>query len=390
MSGRPFLHIATLQDWATGARTGTYGARLDGPYLHLSTPEQVALPANDLFAGRSDLWLLVIDEARLPVPVRWEEGDPPSSDGTQFPHLYARLPVAAVIAVVPYEPGPDGTFVAPVGLPAADDLLARARALERYLALARATSVISLEPGFAVQHRDYPASYDHNRVVLPRLTTPTEAEDLCARGLAGLDHWQVTADGPADAAILTAFEAAGWEIATHAVMVATGSPDARTAEGSAVEEVGLDDLAQWRRDDWREVLAGMSDEVIEQLIDREVLTDQVARVIHLAVRDSSGRPVARADLRVVGATAQIEDVATHPASRGKGMATALMRTALRRADELGCDIVVLAADQDDWPLRFYERLGFQAIAAGHVLDRAPTPITRKGSATPADWRPATA
>lgn len=161
------------------------------------------------------------------------------------------------------------------------------------------------------------------------------------------------------------------------VMVVTPPPAARIADGIAVEEVTLEDLAQWRRDDWREALTGTSDDVIDQLIDREALTDVVARVIHLAVRDSCGRPVARADLRVVGATAQIEDVATDPTCRGNGLATALMHTAVARAGELGCDVVMLAADHDDWPRQFYERLGFEAIAVGHVLDRAPTPITRK-------------
>ena len=67
--------------------------------VHLACHEdQVAGPANALFAGHQDVWLLVIDQARLPVPVRWEVGDPPADDGSAFPHLYAPLPADAVVA----------------------------------------------------------------------------------------------------------------------------------------------------------------------------------------------------------------------------------------------------------------------------------------------------
>ena len=54
--------------------------------------------------------LLRIDEARLPAPPVWEAGDPPDPDGMLFPHLYGPIPVAAVVQVTDFRPGPDGTF----------------------------------------------------------------------------------------------------------------------------------------------------------------------------------------------------------------------------------------------------------------------------------------
>ncbi|WP_305782912.1 DUF952 domain-containing protein [Symbioplanes lichenis] len=112
------LHFCPRADWERAAETGTYRAEsLESQgFIHLSTPEQVAVPANLLARGRTDLVLLVLREELLPVPPVWEDGDPPDPSGTQFPHLYAPIPVAAVAAVHDWQPGPDGTFTAPTNL----------------------------------------------------------------------------------------------------------------------------------------------------------------------------------------------------------------------------------------------------------------------------------
>ena len=112
------LHICPEGEWAKAAALGTYEGDTFATqgYIHCSTAEQVHIPATLRFRGRTDLLLLMIDETRLPVPVTWEQGDPPAPDGRLFPHLYARLPVGAVVAAHEYRPGPDGTFAPPTGL----------------------------------------------------------------------------------------------------------------------------------------------------------------------------------------------------------------------------------------------------------------------------------
>lgn len=79
-------------------------------FIHLSTHDQVHLPANRLYAGRTDLVLLHIDRQKLDSPVLWEPGVPTDPESMRFPHLYGRLPTAAVTRVTRYEPGRDGSF----------------------------------------------------------------------------------------------------------------------------------------------------------------------------------------------------------------------------------------------------------------------------------------
>lgn len=109
------LHFCPAGDWEAAVPAGEYRApslETQG-FIHCSTPEQVHLPATLLARGRTDLVLLVLDESKLPVPVVWEDGDPPDPSGMQFPHLYAPIPVEAVSAVHPWKPGADGGFRPP-------------------------------------------------------------------------------------------------------------------------------------------------------------------------------------------------------------------------------------------------------------------------------------
>ena len=114
-------HLCGEQEWAHarirgGIRVAPSDWSDEAPFIHLSTLEQVHLPANRLFSGRTDLVLLHIDAAALDSPVRWEPGVPTDPESMLFPHLYGPLPATAVIKVTPYRPGSDGAF-APVAEP---------------------------------------------------------------------------------------------------------------------------------------------------------------------------------------------------------------------------------------------------------------------------------
>lgn len=106
------MHLCSTEEWTRAQACGELRPQslADAGFVHLSTPEQVHLPANRLYRGRTDLVLLHIDPARLASPVRWEPGVATDPHAMLFPHLYGPLPIGAVIGVTSYRPGLDGVF----------------------------------------------------------------------------------------------------------------------------------------------------------------------------------------------------------------------------------------------------------------------------------------
>jgi uncharacterized protein (DUF952 family) len=102
--------IVATEEWAkaqaAGVFTGAAIDRADG-FIHFSTAEQAPETAAKWFAGRSDLTLVAIDADALGDALRWE----PSRGGALFPHLYAGLPMSAVVWSRPLPLGSDGGHV---------------------------------------------------------------------------------------------------------------------------------------------------------------------------------------------------------------------------------------------------------------------------------------
>jgi uncharacterized protein (DUF952 family) len=78
-------------------------------FIHASTPEQYPAVARKHYRDRQDLVLLLVDEARVRVPVRYE-GRP---GGQQYPHIYGPLNCDAVLQVIPYTPDDEGNCPLP-------------------------------------------------------------------------------------------------------------------------------------------------------------------------------------------------------------------------------------------------------------------------------------
>ncbi|MGY1796631.1 GNAT family N-acetyltransferase [Geodermatophilus sp. SYSU D00525] len=366
------VHLCAPADWRAALSAGSLPPA-GAPFVHLSRPEQVHLPAARLFPGRRDLVLLVVDPARLTDPVVEEPGVATDPAGTRFPHLYGPLPTAAVVAVVPYRPP-----VPPV-LPAPDD--ARGRALAHGLSLRtrRAAEVRDVPGGVAVLDPRFAHSRDDNRLVLD---DPVDAATVArAAGEVAADAgWPARAAllrWPGAGAVAGELAAAGWEAGELLLMArpaTPGLPGAERAEVVAQEEVHPLWEAGWRRD-----LAGIPDldEVVAHLVGRESRNDRVVAVSDVVVREG-GRVVAAGQLRVDGATAAVESVMTEPAARGRGHADAVLARLLELAAGAGCDLVVLEADAGDWPRHWYARRGF-TVAGSTWEVSAPWPAQPGGA-----------
>jgi uncharacterized protein (DUF952 family) len=102
--------IVPTEEWAEAEAAGVFAGasvdRADG-FIHFSTAEQAAATAAKWCAGRDDLTLAAIDAEALGGNLRWE----PSRGGALFPHLYAVLPMSAVVWSRPLPLGPGGRHV---------------------------------------------------------------------------------------------------------------------------------------------------------------------------------------------------------------------------------------------------------------------------------------
>ena len=89
--------ILTAGQWAQFQRDGLFhGAPVDvaDGYIHMSTADQLAGTLSKHFAGQDNLTIADIDLTRFGDELKWEV----SRGGALFPHLYAPLPISAVIA----------------------------------------------------------------------------------------------------------------------------------------------------------------------------------------------------------------------------------------------------------------------------------------------------
>jgi uncharacterized protein (DUF952 family) len=96
------LHIATPAGWAEAQRTGVVApaSLASEGFVHCSTRAQLATTLARHFAGVGPLVGLVLDPDAIAPDLRWEESHP----GERFPHVYAPIPVTAVVAVEAFRP----------------------------------------------------------------------------------------------------------------------------------------------------------------------------------------------------------------------------------------------------------------------------------------------
>ncbi len=91
-------HVVTDANWQKALLQGFYEAEslAKEGFIHTSKAEQVAGVLERYYQNQSNLFLLHIDEIKLTAPLKYELA---SSVNEEFPHIYGRLNLDAVVKV---------------------------------------------------------------------------------------------------------------------------------------------------------------------------------------------------------------------------------------------------------------------------------------------------
>lgn len=157
------------------------------------------------------------------------------------------------------------------------------------------------------------------------------------------------------------------------LMALRGPPDHRP-EATAIEvsaaQVRPHRARQIRAEPWAQ--GDPTGEVARQLLERRKLTAQATNVRNFGA-EAEGKIVSFCELYSDGAIAQVEDVGTLEAYRGRGFARAVVQTAVDAAIAGGHELIFIIADDSDWPKELYGRMGFDAIGFIYEFTRSPGP-----------------
>ena len=247
--------------------------------------------------------------------------------------------------------------------------LDRTVAMWRWIEERTATRIEPWRFGTVLYNDDFPRRYDSNflRVERPVGTaTPRELAAEADRLLAGLAHREIVVPEAGEGARLSAgFHRMGYEVDRLVTMVLRQPPGTPPL---AVREVRAADVREAIVTTNREL--GVSSEDAEMLADFRSVAEEAAGTRFFAV-ELEGSIVAYCELYERDAAAQIEDVNTLTAYRGRGAGTSVVLAAAAAAVDRGANLIWLVADADDWPQHLYGRLGFTPIGHSWQFVRQP-------------------
>jgi cystathionine beta-synthase len=261
------------------------------------------------------------------------------------------------------------------------DELQRCLAFDRRVALCGGGEQIELPVGWVVRRRDLPRVFSLNMVILGAPTPSTfgvhELERLLDEWLADVDHRYVRLEDPAAADRLgPELLSAGWERQRTLIMVLAddapaGAGDPRARQISA-EELDAVMLADFRATDYPPAThPGLAEELVRaQRCLREGTT---------ALRFGAGQDDGLQSMCTLfmdegpdgHRMAMVEQVATLPDYRERGLARSVVSAAISAAREWGADTVMVPADADDWPQIMYAGLGFAPVGQHTSFLRRP-------------------
>jgi GNAT superfamily N-acetyltransferase len=224
--------------------------------------------------------------------------------------------------------------------------------------------------GTVVAATRLPRYWDYNTLRLegpapPGVTAQALAEEADALQ-DGLAHRRIECEHEASGArLMEGFEALGWRVSRLAWMHYDGTTDAQASPG--VVETDFERIRPLRAEWLGAEDTGSGPPGVDAFLadEQHVALLLPGRATSFTVFDAAGDPAAYCTLRIAGARGDIEDVYCTPAQRGRGLATALVASAVARARDSGVIDLFIAADEDDWPKDLYARLGFRTVWLRH-------------------------
>jgi GNAT superfamily N-acetyltransferase len=178
----------------------------------------------------------------------------------------------------------------------------------------------------------------------------------------------VVHDEDLGARLASGFETLGWNVFRILIMLRRREPDRPPGAGAAAEvsrAVGAATLEAFRR----EQPFGWQDEAVRQLAEMDARYDRV-----LGGRDFAappGDPACACRLYAHDGIAQVDEVGTLEARRGRGYARATVAAAADAAARDGYGSVFMVTDAADWPQKLYRSLGFDEIGATYEFLKVP-------------------
>lgn len=250
---------------------------------------------------------------------------------------------------------------------------ARIRALTRAVDESLADRVVPWAFGSALLSPGLPLVWDLNLLRVERPPRQLAAHRLAAAaddalGGVGLAHRTLELSSPSlTTRLARPLGRRGWKQEDLLAMALRRQPD-RAPARFAIHDANFPELREAMVTYLMSESFGRDPETRRQLLAAAARAERFPGTRRLAVW-RRGAPAAWCRLYLHEGIAQIEEVITHPAHRGRGCARALVLSAAELARDAGAELVFLLADAGDWPWRLYERLGFRTIDVHQRLRR---------------------
>ena len=240
----------------------------------------------------------------------------------------------------------------------------RAWDFDRELQERSAGRVRRFERGVAIQTDSLPRVYDGNFVRIDDADglSADEADALADSLQRGLRHRKLVLPAAAEG-VASELVRRGWSLSRIATLEYAG-PAERGGDPPAAEIVDPRAIRGAREG----ALAGRDRDLRAQVAD---YTERLAELNRGRVfaAFAGGEVGAFCALFERGGVGAIDEVTTLERFRRRGLGNAVVEAALRTSLASKNDLTFLNADADDWPKRWYERLGFREIGVRYDLYR---------------------